>query len=335
MPERLCLALALGWVLLTARLAGAAALPIVIAHRGASGYLPEHTFAAHAMAYGMGADFLESDVVLSRDSVPVVLHDRYLDDVSDAPRRFPNRTRSDGHHYVIDFTLRELRTLNLHERTVRGGSRARFPARFPSAAAEFRIHTLREMLELVHGLNRSTGRRVGVYVELKDPIWHREQGQDLTAIVLRTLRELGYDRHPRQIFIESFEPLALRRLRSEFRTRIPLVQLIGENRWSVGSEANFDAMRNAGGLAKVATYADGIGVWIGHLLRAPAGPRSLAALAHAKGLAVHAYTARADRLPSNFASFDALLTFLVTDQRVDGIFTDFPDKVRHFVDRQN
>ena len=85
--------------------------PIVIAHRGASGYLPEHTLAAKALAYGLGADYLEQDVVATRDSRLVVLHDLYLDDVTDVARRFPGRHRRDGRHYVIDFDLAETRAI--------------------------------------------------------------------------------------------------------------------------------------------------------------------------------------------------------------------------------
>ena len=93
--------------------------PIVIAHRGASGYLPEHTLAAKAMAHAMGADFLEQDVVLTADGVPIVLHDIYLEATTDVEQRFPDRSRPDGRFYAIDFTLAEIRTLSAHERTTR------------------------------------------------------------------------------------------------------------------------------------------------------------------------------------------------------------------------
>src|ERR1043165_1359827 len=92
------------------------ASPIVIAHRGASGYLPEHTLAAKALAYGLGADYLEQDIVLSKDDVPVVLHDIYLDTVTDWSRRFPERKRSDGRFYALDLSLAELKQLRVTER---------------------------------------------------------------------------------------------------------------------------------------------------------------------------------------------------------------------------
>jgi len=106
---------------------------IVIAHRGASGYLPEHSLPAKAMAYAMGADFIEQDLVLTQDNRLVVLHDLYLDAVTDVALVFPDRGRRDGHFYAIDFTLAELRRLALTERLVikDGRSQPRFSGRFP------------------------------------------------------------------------------------------------------------------------------------------------------------------------------------------------------------
>src|SRR5258708_4419758 len=96
--------------------AATAARPIVIAHRGASGYLPEHSFAAKAFAHAQKPDFLEQDVTLTRDNVPVILHDHYLDTVTDVARVFPGRQRADGRYYALDFTAAELSRLTLHER---------------------------------------------------------------------------------------------------------------------------------------------------------------------------------------------------------------------------
>jgi len=105
------------------------AAPIVIAHRGASGYLPEHTLEAKALAYGLGADYLEQDVVATRDAQLVVLHDLHLDDVTDVASRFPGRQRADGRHYAIDFDLAELQQLAVSERRKPGSRSARFPER--------------------------------------------------------------------------------------------------------------------------------------------------------------------------------------------------------------
>ena len=139
--------------------------PLVIAHRGASGYLPEHTLAAKAMAHGQGADYIEQDLVLSKDDVPVVLHDVHIDTVTDVAKVFPARKRADGRYYALDFTVAELKRLRVSERfNAKTGARV-FPGRFPAGLAEFRISTLEEELQLIQGLNQCTGRVAGIYPE--------------------------------------------------------------------------------------------------------------------------------------------------------------------------
>ncbi len=150
----------------------------VIAHRGASGYLPEHTLPAKALAYGLGADFLEQDVVLTKDRHPIVLHDIHLDTVTDVADRFPERARADGRYYALDFTLAEIKTLAVHERWDHKNRQPVFAGRFPSEN-RLSVPTLAEEIELVQGLNTSTGRDVGIYPEIKKPAWHREQGYDI------------------------------------------------------------------------------------------------------------------------------------------------------------
>ena len=140
-------------------------MPAVIAHRGASGYLPEHTLPAKAMAYAMHADFLEQDVVATRDDVLVVLHDIHLDRVTDVARRFPGRARDDGRYYVRDFDLAEIRTLAVTERVDEEGLPV-YPRRFPPHRGRFGVHTLADELALVTGLNHATGGKTGVYPEI-------------------------------------------------------------------------------------------------------------------------------------------------------------------------
>ena len=111
--------------------------PIVIAHRGASGYLPEHKLEAKALAFAMKADYLEQDCVLTADDVPVVLHDIQLDTVSDVARRFPRRRRDDGRFYAVDFTLDEIRSLRVTERFDRETGEAVYPQRFPLWQGDF------------------------------------------------------------------------------------------------------------------------------------------------------------------------------------------------------
>lgn len=126
---------------------------IVIAHRGASGYLPEHTLPAKAMAYAQGADYLEQDLVMTKDDHLVVLHDHYLDRVTDVADRFPDRARKDGRYYAIDFTLDEIKSLKFTEGfDIENGKKVQtYPGRFPMGKSDFRVHTFEEEIEFVQG----------------------------------------------------------------------------------------------------------------------------------------------------------------------------------------
>ncbi len=314
--------------------------PIVIAHRGASGYLPEHTLASKAMAHAMGADYIEQDVVMSRDGVPLVLHDIYLDSTTDVAQRFPRRAREDGRYYALDFDLAELKQLRVYERSQQDDNGERvavYPGRFPLGQGLFRIATLAEEIELIAGLDKSRDRSTGLYIELKAPNWHLRQGHDMAAAMLAVLRDQGYDQRSDQVYLQCFDDRTLLRLRGEFKTPLPLIQLIGDNRWREDTEADYDLMRTDEGLARVAQYADGIGPWIMQIYqgRDDAGqPRigDLVQRAQDKGLVVHPYTFRRDELPDGIESFEQLLDLFVTKAGVDGLFTDFPDRVRDYLD---
>jgi glycerophosphoryl diester phosphodiesterase len=311
--------------------------PVVIAHRGASGYLPEHTLAGKAMAHAMGADFLEQDVVATRDGELVVLHDLALDCVTDVASKFPGRARPDGHYYCIDFTLAELRTLSLIERQAERddayaaqpptGQGRRFPGRFPVVPGLFGIVTFEEELTFIAGLNHSTGRVVGIYPEIKDPQWHREQGVDIAPRFLRTLERFGYRTAHDPVFVQCFDPAELRRLRESLGCKLPLVQLLEGS----GSGGSVPTRAELGGIAG---YANGIGPSISLIARRGDGGLALTSLvddAHAEGLRVHPYTFRRDELPRGFGSFDELLQLLLVELRVDGLFTDFPDLAAQFI----
>ncbi len=307
--------------------------PIVIAHRGASGYLPEHTLESKALAHAMGAHYIEQDVVLSRDGVLVVLHDIHLESTTDVEQRFPGRARDDGRFYALDFSLQELRTLRLHERSYRDGKGlelAYFPRRFPLGQGSFRLPTLQEEIELLNGLDQSRGVKTGLYIELKAPRWHREQGHDLPAAVLDLLEQTGYADRPQQVFLQCFDDLTLQALRK--KTSLPLIQLIGENAWAEDGAVDYDAMRTPEGIRRVAQYAQGIGPWIPHVLDAQMTPTPLVALAREHQLLMHPYTMRADQLPGGVPSVDALHHALFIEAGVDGLFSDFPDLTRRFLD---
>ena len=308
--------------------------PLVIAHRGASGYLPEHTLAAKAMAHGQGADYIEQDLVLSKDDVPVVLHDVHIDTVTDVAKVFPERKRADGRYYALDFTVAELKQLRVSERfNAKTGARV-FPGRFPAGLAEFRISTLEEELQLIDGMNRSTGRMAGVYPELKQPKWHREQGRDLSKVVLPILARYGYAAKADACFVQCFEWEELKRIRNELGWEGRLVLLIEGDATSEDG-TNYDEVCTPAGLIKIAQTVQGIGPPLGCVVTwSAAGEAKVTALvknAHAAGLVVHPYTVRSDALPKRCPSMAALHAALFRDAGVDGVFTDFTDVTRAWV----
>jgi glycerophosphoryl diester phosphodiesterase len=319
----------------------AQAEPIVIAHRGASAYLPEHTLAAKAMAHAMNADYIEQDVVLTGDGVPIVLHDIHLEPTTDVEQVFPDRSRPDGHYYAIDFTLAEIRQLHVHERTgpgANGQQVAVFEHRFPVEDALLTVPTLEEEIRFIAGMDRSRGRVTGLYIELKAPNFHLREGQDIARSTLDVLARTGYADRPGQVFLQSFDDKVLRYLQQELRTPLPLIQLIADSAWGEDSAVDYDYLRTDAGLDYVATYAAGIGPWLMQIYlgadeRGQPVTDDLIARAHARGLAVHPYTFRRDQLPLGIHSFDSLLDLFLVQLRADGLFTDFPDLARDFIDR--
>jgi len=301
----------------------------VIAHRGASGYLPEHTLEGVAVAYAMGADYIEQDVVLTGDNELIVLHDLYLDAVTDVAEKFPDRKREDDKHYAIDFTLEEIKTLRVHER-VKADGQPEFPGRFPHTSAIFRIPTLAEEITLIQGLNRTSGRDVGVYIEPKSPAWHSTEDRDLVKKVVSTLADFGYKDRSDQAYLQSFDMDYLQYARYELKTDLKLVQLIGEESWQE-SDADFEYLQTEKGLHAIAGFADGIGPWLMQVVSIRDGEiadiSDLVALAHRFGLFVHAYTLRADQLPLETGTMQNAVHFLADQVRLDGVFTDHPDQV--------
>lgn len=310
--------------------------PLVIAHRGASGYLPEHTLPGFALAYGLGADVLEPDIVLSKDGTAVVLHDVTLDTVTNVKELFPNRVREDGRFYAIDFTVDELKKLSVSARIDPRTGRRVYPGRFPAGKSEFRIPTLAEMIELLQGLNHSTGRDVGIYPEIKQPKWHREQGQDISKIVLTVLSRYGYRDHQANCFLQCFDAMELNRLRNELKTDLKLVQLFSDDAWNSKS-GTFDEAAMRAELAVVAEYADAVGPSLRLLVTVGADgtavPNNVAAEAHSLGLLVHAHAFRRDALPEFAPSYEELVRLYALEIGIDGFFTDFPDVTRDLLER--
>lgn len=297
---------------------------IVIAHRGASGYLPEHTLEAKAMAYAMNVDYIEQDIVLSKDDIPVVIHDIHLETVTDVATQFPDRKREDNRYYVIDFTFEELKLLNVSERFNPSTSEAVYSSRFPLNKSIFKLHSLQQELELIQGLNKSTGKHIGIYPEIKEPAFHQNEGKDISKIILNVLTEYGYKTKEDNCRLQCFDAVELKRIRTELKSELFLLQLI---------EFEEDETK----LEEFSKYADGIGPWYKQIIKGKNEDgtwqlSNLVSNAHQLNLKVHAYTFRADQL-SEFETFEELLNVAFYKANIDGVFTDFPDKVVDFVNK--
>ncbi|CAM1371945.1 Glycerophosphodiester phosphodiesterase, periplasmic [Tenacibaculum litoreum] len=296
---------------------------IVIAHRGASGYLPEHTMEAKAMAHAMNPDYIEQDLVLSKDNVAVVIHDIYLDDVTDVAEKFPEKKREDGRFYVIDFTFKELQELNVTERFNTKTGEQVYPNRFPKGKGNFKLHSLQEEIELIQGLNASSGKNIGIYPEIKNPEFHNENGKDIAKITLNILSKYGYKTKKDKCMFQCFDAKELERVRKELQSDLFLVQLI-------------EFSEETKQLKHFATYADGLGPWYKQILDKKEGNQwqftALVEEAHKLGLQVHPYTFRADQL-DEFSSFEEMMQVLLFEANVNGGFTDFPDKMVTFLAR--
>ena len=297
---------------------------IVIAHRGASGYLPEHTLPAKAMSYAMNVDYIEQDIVLSKDNVPIVIHDIHLETVTDVAVKFPDRNRNDGRYYVIDFSFEELKQLNVSERYDSKNKQAIYPNRFPLNSSTFKLHSLTEEIELIQGLNKSTGKNIGIYPEIKEPVFHKNEGKDISKIVLKVLTDYGYKDKNDKCILQCFNVDELKRIRFQLKSELFLVQLI---------EFKEDEKR----LEEFSKYADGIGPWIQQIIKGKDENgkwqfSKLVSNAHHYNLKVHAYTFRADEL-GDFKTFEELLSTALFEANIDGVFTDFPDKAVNFINK--
>lgn len=343
------------WILMAFSLCATAAEgeKIVIAHRGASGYLPEHTLEAKALAVAQGADFLEQDLVMTRDDQLVVLHDHFLDRVTDVADRYPQRARKDGRFYAIDFTLAEIKALKFTEGfTLKNGQkRQTFPGRFPMGKSDFHVHTFAEEIEFIQGLNHSTGKNVGIYPEIKAPWFHRREGKDISSKVLDVLRQYGYTNKSDKVYLQCFDYNEVKRIKTELEPahgmNLKLVQLIAKTDWQETQQQqngkwvnySYDWMFQPGAMKILSEYVDGIGPDY-HMLVTPGSARGsihltdMAKEAHQNGLVVHSYTVRADQLPDWVENVDQLYSVLYRKADTEGLFTDFPDKAVHFLQQQ-
>ncbi|MEI9696452.1 glycerophosphodiester phosphodiesterase [Moellerella wisconsensis] len=327
---------------------------VVIAHRGASGYLPEHTLPAKAMAYAQGADFLEQDLVMTKDNQLVVLHDHYLDRVTDVADRFPDRARADGRYYAIDFTLDEIKSLKFTEGfdIVDGKKVQSYPNRFPMGTSDFRVHTFQEEIEFIQGLNKSTGKNIGIYPEIKSPWFHQQEGKDISTRTLEVLKDYGYTTKDANVYLQCFDANELKRIKNTLQPKLgmdlKLIQLIAYTDWNETQEQkpdgswvnySYDWMFEPDSMKEVAKYADGIGPDYHMLFNENSTPNNIQLTgmvqdAHANKMAVHPYTIRVDKLPKYAKDGNQLYEIIYNTANVDGAFTDFPDLGVEFLKQQ-
>jgi glycerophosphoryl diester phosphodiesterase len=339
------------------------ATPIVIGHRGASGYLPEHTLEAYALAIEMGADYIEPDLVSTKDGFLIARHEPNITgttDVKDRPE-FASRRRSmviDGvveeGFFASDFTLAEIKSL----RAVQPSSER--PQQFNG---KFEIPTLQEVIELAKRKSREHGRTIGIYPETKHPTYHRALKLPLEQPLVKALADAGWNRRNAPVFIQSFEQTNLKQLRK--MTPVRLIQLVDANDvnndgtldytapydrpydWTASGRPEllartFGYFATDAGLAEIATYADGIGPWKRYIVSTVPDPTAtgpgeasrkllpatdLIARAQAKGLLVHTWTFRNEqrRLPRDYAGNPLAEYRQFYALGINGVFSDFPD----------
>ncbi|MGO4172680.1 glycerophosphodiester phosphodiesterase [Bosea sp. TAF32] len=257
--------------------------PLIIAHRGASGYMPEHTIEGYKLAIEMGADFIEPDLVSTKDGVLVVRHEPMLSgttDVADRPE-FANRktTRKvDGidttDWFANDFTLAEIKTLR---------AKQAFADRDQSQNGKYQIPAFQEVIDLAKSESARTGRTIGIYPETKHPTYHASLGLAFEDKLLDMLKAAGWTEKTSPVFIQSFETGNLKYLRK--KTQLRLVQLVDGDDVDkdgkvtlvapfdrpydfavLGDKRTFQDMLSAEGLKEIATYADGVGPWKPYIL---------------------------------------------------------------------
>jgi len=254
--------------------------PMVAAHRGASGYLPEETLEAYVKAVELGADYIELDLISTKDGVLVARHDPNLGISTDVAKHpeFAARKRTmsvDGEvqtgWFSSDFTLAEIKTLGAIS------TDAQRPQEFNG---KFKVPTFQEVIDLAKRLSKETSRTIGIYPETKNPSHFRLLGLPLEDKMLAALTEAGWNSRSAPVILQSFEPGSLKYMRSK-GSALRMVQLIDGDSvdlktgaitfgvpsdrpydWTLaGDKRNFDAMVTPAGLAEIKTYADGIGPW--------------------------------------------------------------------------
>jgi glycerophosphoryl diester phosphodiesterase len=312
--------------------------PIIIAHRGASGYRPEHTLAAYELAIALGADYIEPDLVSTKDGVLIARHENEISETTDVAshREFARRqttkiidSESKTGWFTEDFTLVELKTLRAKERI------GQLRSQNTPYDGLLEIPTLQEIIDLVKLKSTDINRAIGIYPETKHPTYFKSIGLALEAPLLATLTANGYQGANAPVFIQSFEVSNLQDLST--KTDLPLVQLVSNSAKPYdfvvnGDERTYADLVTASGLEEIAKYAQAVGIHKNLLVpRDSSGklqsPTSLVIDVHAAGLLVHVWTFRNEDcfLPLDFRGNPQGEYELFFSLGVDGVFSDYPD----------
>ncbi len=311
-----------------------AAKPLIIAHRGASGYLPEHTIAAYTLAIDMGADFIEPDLVSTKDGVLIVRHENELSDTTDVATKFPDRKTKrsiDGQDvegwFSEDFMLAEIKTLRAKERLA---------SRNHANDGKFEIPTFDEVLALVAAEEKKRGRVIGIYPETKHPTHFALRGLALEEPLIKALKVANRNQANAPVFIQSFEISNLQRLKTMIA--VPLVQLLGEpnekpfDQQAAGKNVTYADMVTDDGFKAMAAYAKGVGPYKAYIIQTDKDgntrpPSDFVARAHKAGLVVHPYTFRSDAqfLAKSYRGDPIAEYCAFFAQGIDGLFSDFAD----------
>lgn len=307
--------------------------PIVIAHRGASGYLPEHTMEAYTKAIEMGADFIEPDLVLTKDGILIARHENEISGTTDVAAKFPKRKvkkKIDGAdiegYFTEDFTLAEIKTLRAKER---------LSTRSKASDGKFSIPTFEDVLTLAQQKSKELGREIGVYPETKHPTYFRSINLPMEEKISFMLNKFGLNTETSPVIIQSFEPTSLKKLSR--LTPVRLVQLIDENGapfdyQSAGDKRTYADLTTPEGLQDVKAYAQGVGPYKRLIIPTDKSnntlpPTKLVENAHKIGLFVHTWTFRNETsyLAADYKGSPQEEYKHIFSAGVDGVFSDFAD----------
>ena len=319
------------------------AKPLILGHRGACGYRPEHTLASYQLAIDMGADYIEPDLVSTKDGVLIARHENEISETTDVAVKFPDRKTTktiDGKSvsgwFTEDFTIKEIKTLRAKERLA---------FRDQSFNGQFEIPTFKEVIELAQSQGKKLKRTIGLYPETKHPTYFQSIKLSLEEPLVKELKAAGLNKKSSAVFIQSFELGNLKKLKTLTQNKLVFLiddpEVVPADFQASGDKRTYLQLMTPEGLKEIKKAADGIGPYKRYLLptkivtgkdgktsEEKLAPTPLVKMAHAVGLLVHPYTFRSEEKyllkeynkdpQAEYLEFFAL--------GVDGVFTDFTDQ---------